>query len=549
MAGNLENEPQVRTVGRAPSYSATALRLLHNNNGLTESDAELISEDLARGEHSLSLLGAEISSVQNSMDQLSKEYNEKMAIYQQQLAGLNHRKRQIIAFVDAHRRIISPFRTNYIPPEILAEIFAFAAELNVTDNPKNGVWRFGRVCSFWRRTLLDHPRLWSRIFIVHSLKKSLPAIIAEILLRSKQVPLDIVLSLRPNGFSLYDDDLPSLQNDPVILPILAVSKRWRSLAIHGGRLGFLASIRGHVPLLRQMTLTNCALPTTFDCVEVAPSLTDVRVYGSSIVFPNVRFPWSQLRFCALPCSDPSAQLEILRRCPDLQTFSLGPYAQEVIYNVSDDVISNIITVGLRRLALTKSNSSYLLPNLKLPSLETVSINAAIVDDDVNRRLKSLIDRSHCPVSTLEVDIKSSQWIKLASLLLKVPFHSLKTLEISGNVHCKQVADILTLRAGNPITFPHLTRFSVRGGMELNQSPQFLQEQFTSVVEMARSRCNVIPGSHENVATLESLVFYVYAPSTDGYPEHLAGILKPLQCLHAQGLVVEVDPFFLEAIPE
>ncbi|KAF8882552.1 hypothetical protein BD779DRAFT_1378774, partial [Infundibulicybe gibba] len=74
---------------------------------------------------------------------------------------LEKRKAELLSLTRTHRAVVLPLRS--FPPEILVNIFA--AFISMADEYRSICSPFAlmRICSRWRRVVLDTPRLWTKI--------------------------------------------------------------------------------------------------------------------------------------------------------------------------------------------------------------------------------------------------------------------------------------------------------------------------------------------------------------------------------------------------
>ncbi|KAF7346527.1 hypothetical protein MSAN_01880800 [Mycena sanguinolenta] len=184
--------------------------------------------------------------------------------------------------IDAHRALISPMRL--IPHDVLLEIFSacLPSEHNALIDPAEAPLLLGRICRHWRSVAYSAPMLWSSIHIPsldylnappHILRR-FETIIQAWFDRAATCPLAVSLT-EFTGFSGFAN--PDLENHPLALQILAVSRHLRYLTLDAGA-EFLRPIlelgAEDVPLLKsiRMNVRNQTISTNF--LEI-PTLEDV----------------------------------------------------------------------------------------------------------------------------------------------------------------------------------------------------------------------------------------------------------------------------------
>jgi len=78
-----------------------------------------------------------------------------------------------------------------LPPETLAVIFTFLSSSALNESGSLTWIRVAHVCDQWRQIALGHPRFWSNVNVT----RMSPAVMAEILARSKMAPLTLVAEM------------------------------------------------------------------------------------------------------------------------------------------------------------------------------------------------------------------------------------------------------------------------------------------------------------------------------------------------------------------
>ncbi|KAF7370895.1 hypothetical protein MSAN_00723400 [Mycena sanguinolenta] len=263
-------------------------------------------------------IDAQIEELESALTQLK----EKRALLQQPIA--------------AHKALISPVRL--IPRDVLLEIFfhCLPSEHNALIDPTEAPLILGHICRHWRSVAYSAPLLWSSIHIPPlDYLNTPPHILLELekivegwLERSATCPLSV---------SFYDflnrvDVNPNIEKHPLILQLLAVSRRLRSLTLAGD-----AECLRPLLLLSDMPLQKIGIKTLSNqthpknVLEI-PTFKDVALCISLLDDPrSLPLPWSQLRRLRLECYgcwteqgqqegglDFDGALDVLRMCPNLE---------------------------------------------------------------------------------------------------------------------------------------------------------------------------------------------------------------------------------------
>ncbi|KAJ7712430.1 hypothetical protein B0H16DRAFT_1624903 [Mycena metata] len=297
------------------------------------------------------------------------------------------------------------------PDEILAQIFQEHVEwadediLHVADGP----WLLSHVCHSWRKTVLDHPALWSIVRVAEpdifdsdayigdsdsdeeigseqdseygGLSSQNSAHNALLLLnlaleRSQNYPLEVKLefdkavddmataSLRRMGIK---NRSTSLLSHRLIRAVVAHSNRWKKadLQIAAGFIPLFAPIQNRLSLLTEFTLATFGDSSSpFLYAQNAPSLTSVTL----VDYPHeiVRVPWESIRQFSETQMMPSRAsvvdrfLRLLRQNPNLEVLEVS-YPSTAPSNSQ----SSLTHRSLRRLTINDGN---LIRCLNLPRL-------------------------------------------------------------------------------------------------------------------------------------------------------------------------------------
>lgn len=201
------------------TFSSSIKHKLRSNDPLTDEEAAVVRNALAGSLNRLHTLQNEVNQLQHKFDSLSLEKQ-----------GLN-------AFVEGHRRFLSPARR--LLPEILQEIFyhCLPTAHNAVMYAREAPLLLGQVCSQWRQIACSTPKLWSSIHIVvtppllsyRSSDIARQEAISAWLSRSGALPLSISMSTSGFGFSRHPRALINDQVQPFLDRITPFAQRWKSI--------------------------------------------------------------------------------------------------------------------------------------------------------------------------------------------------------------------------------------------------------------------------------------------------------------------------------
>ncbi|KAF7348304.1 hypothetical protein MSAN_01784100 [Mycena sanguinolenta] len=292
------------------------------NTNYVPSDCEVLeirtllvdpTEEIAR-------IDAQIAEMESSLVQLRK----KRGLLQQP--------------IDAHRALISPMRL--IPQDILQEIFLLClpSKHNALIDPNEAPLLLGRISRHWRDVAYSTPMLWSSIHIPAldyghappNLLLRLEKIVAVWLERSASCALSV---------SLYDfvnrvDYNPNLEEHPLVLQLVAVSRRLRNLglAADAEHLRPLLQLGPEdLPLLRRIHMQTPSNQRPSTNLLQTPTLRDLKlsVFGIEDLLA-LPLPWSQLTTLHLDSNgrrtehgrqggvDLDGALDVLRQCSNIE---------------------------------------------------------------------------------------------------------------------------------------------------------------------------------------------------------------------------------------
>lgn len=309
--------------------------------------------------------------------------------------------------------LISPIKT--LPPEILAQVFVFAAESYITvdtgppvrDLSVSQVNAISGVCSSWRRIALDTPQLWS---CVHFERLHHINCISRWLERAGTHPLDIRNVVPFNGVKMSDRDVSRVS---LILPRI---ERVRSMVL-----------RSTAQLMEGWILGWCNHGTP-------RTLTTLALSGPHLV--DVGFP---------------AQGEIV----DQQHMSELFHSLNTLYlqslRVEWDLLRchNLVTLALDRVAITAGSFRNVLINN--PKLQYIQLNCLNLTDSSEPATLPLIQLRWLHTLDLYIIETCEYGIAMVApgdcaLTLKTTWYSSDTLEREFVAFCRR-SNVTTLHCG------------------------------------------------------------------------------------------------------
>lgn len=295
---------------------------------------------------------------------------------------------------------LSPIRK--LPPEILSEIFLFAAAGSSIRWPSRRddsdmPWLLGKICSYWRTVSLSLPQLWSDIHLDHKFFPGAPPsskteeFLRLCLDRSRNERLTFSVDTRNPGSFVR----------PVILTLLSHSERWKDASFDADLLstyhGDLVLAKHKVPNLRRVhfglsPLDSVPSLTPLDAFEDAPQLSEISVIG--IVHPChfLRVSWSQItHFTSKGSTFREGEFtQIMQQMTNLVAFSTEG---ERILEVASS--QPVLLPHLTKLTIINKGSyiSKTSQFLTVPRLQDLSIHA--ITPFIAEQTLSMLTRSGC----------------------------------------------------------------------------------------------------------------------------------------------------------
>ena len=259
--------------------------------------------------------------------------DEEILALQESLARLQSRRTQVEEYIATHQAVLAPIRR--LPPEILSEIFLFAAAEATISWPHvqpvgdaksmsgNGAcdantvpWRLGAVCSLWRATLVSLPKLWSTIYLRISPGILPHGVGTQELTRRVLRFLDTCLARAGNeliSFTLEYQTGASSHEDPsrelvcaALVRLVEASERWASVKLDLENLfsfhSLLAPALDRVPNIHTLYLASSGQCTTaprpwhaIHAFHSAPRLRNLTLVRISHPTHHLHLPWNQLK--------------------------------------------------------------------------------------------------------------------------------------------------------------------------------------------------------------------------------------------------------------
>ncbi|KAJ7767209.1 hypothetical protein B0H16DRAFT_1366522 [Mycena metata] len=286
--------------------------ILHTNTVPLDEDCQRIRELLA--------------GPRKEAAQLTEEIERLHALIQE----LTEKRDNLNEFIDPHLALISPVRR--LPHDVVAGIFAASlppdrnAVIQGTESPL----LLCHICQAWRTLALSTPRLWASLHIVgprdtpklHQINEA----VAWWLAKSGGLPLSI--SIVQSSTSRREADFSIL-----VQTLLQYASRWQRIRF---RLSSYHSLRPlaallpiDVPFLETVVFDGFppSGAETFTAFLGTNSLRGLLLRGETNNFPFQAIPWDSLRHLflspATACHTVAEGLELLRRCPNLESCALA----------------------------------------------------------------------------------------------------------------------------------------------------------------------------------------------------------------------------------
>ncbi|KAJ7633009.1 hypothetical protein FB45DRAFT_914150 [Roridomyces roridus] len=348
------------------------------------------------------------------------QLESRLAMLEEPLAYLHRQQTHLLRSVETHKAILSPIRR--LPPEIIAEIFAFTVEatfhfgdISEVMGPmsQHAPWVFTRVCRRWAEIALAMPSLWSMVFLDLDRfgERGTVEMIKLLHERSRNMQLTLKIFCEQTG----------RRSHHVLDAALAHVERWRNadLYLKLPLLLRLAAIRDRLSSLTTLTMSldvdldevgSAVDPEFWNIFAAAPKLTALCASfwdNDQLRRSPFVFPWHQLTRLSTTFSTDSEALSVLQRLSNIVDCRLE-------YVKSDGLAPHlpICLPHLRHLLVQidetmlepapkrpgKQPSPSLLDSLETPILENLTTHQTA---DITAVL-ALVTRSRCAGSLKEL---------------------------------------------------------------------------------------------------------------------------------------------------
>ncbi|KAJ6538797.1 hypothetical protein DFH09DRAFT_1283183 [Mycena vulgaris] len=275
----------------------------------------------------LERLGGEIADMQKAIDKLKEERDA------------------LVAYVEAHKALISPVRRNIRG--------CLPTHRNCVMSAREAPVLLGRICSSWRMISLSTPRLWARLHIVEpsrSYAPTTPSVEEKFaqrlettktwLGRSGHCPLTISLE---GGVDVPRNLNPSSDSRIFVEALIPLAHRWRHIefTVTSAALEPLFQLtEANVPMLKSVRLYQCSgregdsnLNWKLFGMLRGRQISSFSITGRNFTFPELPLQWnrltalSMLRSPSVPSSlaaiTSETALHIISRCSELRECKLG----------------------------------------------------------------------------------------------------------------------------------------------------------------------------------------------------------------------------------
>ena len=315
-----------------------------------------------------------------------------------------------------------------LPPEILTWVFHFLVHEEPPLSKKGSLgWaRVTHVCRHWRQVALGDSSLWARISGIPTNTKW----ISEMLVRAKNVPLDVELSavswsnpqallmIRPHlsrtrqlrfqisGCMLHSDNVREILSwEAPALEHFELRDTGHSPVIFPDML-----FKGHAPRLRTFSLFRVVIPWS---LVPRGQLTQLKIAGPD---EDVGFPGDLNQFIDLLVNCPALEVLALESClPSQLTDSEFPHGRTIPFP----------HLSRLRLCGSTSRNMNMLKMLKLPSSTTLHldcISAAFIYDDSEGLLLPIIS----------AQLQGPAPVEFKSLTVTIAYHRKKSINITAS---------------------------------------------------------------------------------------------------------------------
>ncbi|KAK6981562.1 hypothetical protein R3P38DRAFT_3113697 [Favolaschia claudopus] len=313
------------------------------------------------------------------------------------IASLEIQRSRMASYILPHRALISSPRR--IPPEILEQIFTacLPTERNAVMNAAEAPLLLGRICSSWRATAFEAPRLWTSLHIpvefVTTSRAKMTAM-SEWLNRSDPYPLYLSIETTKANPRKVLDSLSRLSPRLSLLHVSGISATNFSL-LADMQAPHLAEVSIHFagafnPYVRSTPTLLCS-PVFQSTPSGLQRIITIAGRDLDALFPRNRFTWAHLTHLRLIDNTQSQGEEtygsrslscnslhrLLSNCPHLISLDVNATHLEPLSSRRDRIVVptlQSLTIRLTHYARSSSETlAYLLCRLELPQLITLHL--------------------------------------------------------------------------------------------------------------------------------------------------------------------------------
>ncbi|KAJ7575587.1 hypothetical protein C8J56DRAFT_1032373 [Mycena floridula] len=399
-------------------------------------------------------LSSEIPGIQTAIIDTEQELlslDDQIHFAEQPLLLLRQKRASTQHFLRAKQGILSAQRR--IPVELATQIVQHVVgDDYVLDlAPSSHCWSLGCISSVWRAAVIANPSIWSKIGIASAFGALAARGLKTALERSGQVPLSISCS----------DDSQTLK------ALTPHSQRWESLVIHQRQSTLfdftgLHRVRSRLDLLQsfsfeveprgaivsqeeggdesarveqeKMSLTAADFGDWLQAAQVLQSISLPCIFRGPVAL--LLLPWSlltklELRHRSVTVND---EYDILSKLPNLVEYFCR-YAPKKEYGA---IIIDRSPLRLAHLRRMRGISAWALESyLVLPTLEN-----AHVARGAEISLVQAIQRSHCTLSHLVVDVRDERWVFGPFLEICTMLSTLSIYGINGKLAARGITSYI-----------------------------------------------------------------------------------------------------------
>ncbi|KAI0056553.1 hypothetical protein BV25DRAFT_1563377 [Artomyces pyxidatus] len=401
-----------------------------------------------------------------------------------------------------------------LPVEVLTRIFSCfqASRHNMHTSPScPPAWvAVTHVCHHWRNVALSCPSLWTNVVLLS------PSWASEMLNRSLNTPISIILDYDPEEEEIYADD-------HVVKSALARARRAKEIVLRGDYLqdNIRPLFRRTAPLLEKLELWDHNRPLSLRKGDLflgqTPKLRSLKLrsclidWKASMLFsPTI----TRLRLEDVPEQDRATHMElrdILAALPNLQNLTL---------------LNALQTSSKTRSNGALSDAQHRLP---FPHLKSVNISAVTAQDvsavvscisapmDAGLRIEcekftagrkpssSAGCLASCLASFFSIDLPPDRQRALTSNYDAIGFaHSQRGHSfIAGNCF-PRLEEPYDMDSNDPLTFAN-TQWTPKVYLQINRHPS--QDCERDIYSLFKVACAILPLSDVNTAFVDNLEFY------------------------------------------